>query len=240
MTPLVLVHGFLGGGAQWAGQVAALSDIRDVIAVDLPGFGAAADQTAPDTIDGFAQAVLDDLSARGITEFDLLGHSMGGMIVQQIMRKEPTRVKRLVLYGTGPEGVLPGRFETIAESKRRASVDGVETTAARISATWFRHREKSSGYPACAAIAAQAGLQAVHAGLDAMEGWSGADNLARIACPTLVLWGDRDRSYNWDQVAALWQTIPNASLAVMPGCSHAVHLEKPDWFNAIVRDFLTG
>lgn len=40
MTPLVLVHGFMGGSAQWDGYLDAIERQRDLILVDLPGFGA--------------------------------------------------------------------------------------------------------------------------------------------------------------------------------------------------------
>ena len=83
-------------------------------------------------------------------------------------------------------------------------------------------------------------LQAALAGLTAMETWSGVEALPNIASPTLVLWGDGDRAYQWQQPEQLWQTIPGAGLAVVPDCSHAVHLEKTDLFNALLMDFLAS
>jgi pimeloyl-ACP methyl ester carboxylesterase len=52
-----------------------------------------------------------------------------------------------------------------------------------------------------------------------------------------VLWGDGDRTYPWSQTEQLWTEIPNANLAVIPGCAHAVHLEKPGLFNAVLLEF---
>ena len=71
-----------------------------------------------------------------------------------------------------------------------------------------------------------------------MEHWSGVANLANIESPTLVLWGDGDRAYLWPQPEKLWREIGGAQLAVIPGCAHAVHLEKPHLFNAVLQDFL--
>lgn len=239
MIPLVLVHGFMGGSRQWADQCAALGADYEVIALDLPGYGENAHLPAPDSIAGFAAWILDDLSSRGITRFHLLGHSMGGMIVQEIVAQTPERVDRLVLYGTGAAGVLPGRFETIHTSKQRASADGARATARRIAATWFLHSEASTAYEGCAAIAECTSLQAILAGLDAMHGWSGIDHLRAIRAKTLVLWGDHDRTYPWSQIEQLWQGIDGASLAVLPDCAHAVHLEKPGLFNQMLGEFLT-
>ena len=124
MRSLVFVHGYLGGSKQWAEQVATFSPFFDVITPDLPGYGCNRALPAPDTIGDFADYVLEQVRDRGVERFDLVGHSMGGMIVQEMVARAPERVARLVLYGTGPVGLLPGRFETIAESKRRVVADG--------------------------------------------------------------------------------------------------------------------
>jgi pimeloyl-ACP methyl ester carboxylesterase len=233
-----MVHGFMGGSAQWANEVGLLADSHEVIALDLPGFGANNDQPAVNTISGFADWVIAELDQRGVQDFHLLGHSMGGMIVQEVAHNIPHRVKKLVLYATGAKGVLPGRFETIAQSKARALSDGAGATARRIAATWFLQRENDPAYRGCMEIAERASLAAILAGLDAMQSWSGEDTLAALEPETLVIWGDRDRTYAWEQIAQLWNTIPDAHLAVAPACAHAVHLEKPALFGALLQDFL--
>lgn len=236
MRPLVLVHGFMGGSDQWALQ-GPLAEGRDLIAVDLPGFGRNSHMPPVATIEGFAEWVLAEIAPQ---EFDLLGHSMGGMIVQEMTRLAPDRVCKLVLYGTGATGELPGRFETIETSMQRARTEGARHTARRIAATWFLQRESAPVYHACAAIAERAELTAIIAGLEAMRGWSGLDHLAQVAVPALVLWGDGDRTYEWTQIETLWRTIPGANLAVVPACAHAVHFERPQHFNALIADFLDG
>lgn len=237
---LVFVHGYFGGSPQWQAQRDYFAKYFEVMTPDLPGFGLKATQTAPESITGFAQAILAELDQQNITTFYLLGHSMGGMIAQEITRLAPQRITKLVLYGTGPLGVMPGRYETIETSRQRLQAEGVLATARRISAKWFVDEQDSPVYADCAAIAEMAGLQAALAGLTAMENWSGAEALPNIPCPTLVLWGDQDRSYQWPMPERLWREIPGAALSVVAGCSHAVHLEKPALFNAMVEDFLLG
>lgn len=238
MKHLVLVHGFMGGSSQWDGCVETLRTKFDVVAIDLPGFGENAHHPPISSIGGYADWVIQHLRGLGVERYHLLGHSMGGMIAQEIALRDSAQIDRLVLYATGSIGVLPGRFETIEESKRRAEEDGPTATARRIAATWFLHLEAADGYEHCAAIAAQTRLAAMHAGLDAMQSWSGTQNLEQIQQDTLILWGDRDRTYPWAQIQSLWEAISNSSLAVVPGCAHAVHAEKFDYFQLSVSDFL--
>ncbi len=235
---LVFVHGYLGGSLQWDTQVEVFSKHFRVITPDLPGFGLNNEVQAPESIGGFAEYVFNDLDKAGIDRFHLVGHSMGGMIVQEMVAQQPDRVDHLVLYGTGPVGCMPGRFESIDESRNRVSIEGAATTGKRISATWFLEGENANRYQACADIAVEASQQAALAGLAAMEDWSGVQSLSKIKSPTLVLWGDGDRAYLWKQPKQLWQEIAGAQLAVIPGCSHSVHLEKPHLFDAVLMDFL--
>lgn len=236
--PLVLVHGYLGGSAQWANEMSYLSSHFDVIAVDLPGFGDSHALKAPDTINGFASSVLTQLDTLGITNFRLLGHSMGGMIVQEMVRIAPQRVTQLILYGTGPLGLIPGRFETMAQSRERLAADGVVATATRISARWFVHGDKDPAHALCAKLGCQASESAALAGLNAMETWDGRAALANLKIPTQLIWGEHDKSYNFDQTQALWRGIENSSLAVLPGASHAAHLEKPAIFREVILSCL--
>lgn len=235
---LVLVHGYLGGSAQWAAEIERFREHFDVIAVDLAGYGAARDQAAPTTIAAHARAVLQTLDHLGVNGFHLLGHSMGGMVAQEIVHQAPHRVTRLVLYGTGPLGSIPGRFETMARSRERLAEDGVERTARRICATWLLDREASPAFESLAALGTRASPQAAEAGLWAMEGWDGRERLSSIRQATLILWGEHDRSYAWTQVEVLWRGIPAASLAVLPACAHALHLERPALFHTLVLEFL--
>jgi pimeloyl-ACP methyl ester carboxylesterase len=236
--PLVFVHGYLAGSEIWAAQIDRFSSQRDVICPDLAGFGKSGALEAPNSITGHAKLVLDFLDHLGVTSFDLVGHSMGGMVVQEMARLAPTRINTLVLYGTGPVGVLPGRFETTEQSRVRLQSEGLTPTARRIAATWFLNGEEADGFDLCLKLGQQASLQAALASLEAWENWDGRPNLAKITARSLVIWGSHDRSYEWSQPLALWQGIQGCDIAVVPMAAHNVHLEKPKFFNDLLEYFI--
>ena len=81
-------------------------------------------------------------------------------------------------------------------------------------------------------------MEAVDNALTAFKNWNGVDALKNIKNETLIVWGDKDKSYNIKQIQSLNESILNSSLAVFNGCAHNVHLEKVNEFNTRVQEFL--
>ena len=237
-TPLVLVHGFLGSSNMWNPQIKFFKNNFRVIAPALPGFGNSGTINSCDSIECMATAVLNLLEKKKIKNFNLLGHSMGGMIVQEMARITGEKILKLICYGTGPRGNIPGRFETIDESRKKLKINGLKATAHRIAKTWFIEEDKSKFFYLCDEAGKQTSMKATDNGLIAMKNWNGVKNLRNIKNETLIVWGDKDKAYNFDQVETLSNNIPNSSLRIIKNCSHNVHLEKPDEFNEIVSEFL--
>ena len=86
--PLVLVHGFLGSSKMWEPQINFFKDYFRVITPDLPGFGKSNKAKSHNNIQSIAHLLLDCLKEKKIDKIYLLGHSMGGMIVQEMPKKE--------------------------------------------------------------------------------------------------------------------------------------------------------
>jgi len=237
-TPLVLVHGFLGSSDMWRLQLNFFKNNFRVIAPALPGFGKSNKINSCDSIECMAIAILDLLEKKEIKNFNLLGHSMGGMIAQEIAKIAGEKILKLICYGTGPRGNIPGRFETIDVSREKLKTNGLDNTAHRIAKTWFIEEDKSKYFYLCEEAGKQTSLEAADNGLVAMKNWSGIENLKNIKNETLIIWGDQDKAYNLNQVETLKENIINSDLRIVDGCSHNVHLEKPDEFNTIVSEFL--
>ncbi len=237
---LVLQHGFLSGAAYWHKQIDYFAQWFDVIALTSPGFAGNSEQDAIDSVLGFSEHLMRLVDHAKVKRFHLMGHSMGGMIAQETAIQAGDRINKLVLYGTGPNGTMPGRFEPVSVSRQRVIDEGPKTTIDHTVATWFLAEKAAEDYADGVELAEAASLEAMLGGYTAMEGWSAAKRLKQISNETLILWGEGDQAYKRDQVDQLNSGIAHSTLDIVSGCSHNVHLEKPEQFNKIVKDFLLG
>jgi len=236
--PLVLVHGFLGSSKMWKPQIDFFKHHFRVITPDLPGFGRSNKAKSHNSIQSIANLLLDCLEKKKIDKFNLLGHSMGGMIVQEMAKKSGGKISKLVCYSTGPRGEMPGRFETVDQSRENIKKNGLEVTAKNIAQTWFVLGEKAKYFDLCLEAGKQTSIEAADNALIAIKDWDGVKNLQDIKNNTLIIWGDKDKSYNLKQVQTLEKNISDSNLVIFKGCAHNVHLEQPDQFNHTIKDFL--
>ncbi len=236
--PLVLVHGFLGSSEMWSPQKEFLSRHFRVISPALPGFGESHKIKSENSIHKMAQIILKNLKEMNIEKFHLLGHSMGGMIVQEMAKISGDKISKLICYATGSIGDIPGRFESLSVSRQRLKKDGIKKTVKRVPKKWFVKEDKAKYFYLCENAAKEIVEEAADNALLAMMNWSGYENLKNIHNETLIIWGDKDISYNFEQVETLKKNIPNNDLIIFKGCSHNVHLEEPEKFNNTIRDFL--
>ena len=236
--PLVLVHGFLGSSKMWKPQIDFFKDHFRIITPDLPGFGKSNKAKSHNNIQSIANLLINCLEEKKIHKFHLLGHSMGGMIVQEMAKKIGDKISKLVCYSTGPRGEMPGRFETVDESRKNLQKNGLETMARNIAKTWFIKGENAKYFDVCIETGKQTSMEAVDNSLVAFKNWNGVDTLKNIKNETLIIWGDQDKSYNYEQVQTLEKNIENSKLIIFKNCAHNVHLEQPDQFNKTIKNFL--
>ena len=236
--PLVLVHGYLGSSEMWNLQKEFLSKHFRVIAPALPGFGESYNVKSVDSINTMAKTIFQVLDEKNIKEFHLIGHSMGGMIVQEMARISGQRINKLICFATGSIGNIPGRFESLDKSIERLKKEGIKETVKRIPPKWFVEGNLAKNYYFCENAVKETTEETARNALIAMKNWSGYENLKNIKNQTLIIWGDKDASYNFEQVDTLKKNIPNSKLEIFKRCSHNVHLEQPQKFNETVKNFL--
>jgi len=237
--PLVFVHGYLGSSEMWNFQKEFFSKHYRVIIPALPGFGESHNIKSLDSINKMAREIIDLLDQKNIDKFNLIGHSMGGMIVQEITKLIGDKVNKLVCFATGSIGEIPGRFETIDETREKLKKDGIEVSFSRVPKKWFVKGDKDKNYYLCKNAVKDVSLETADNALLAMKNWRGKEDLKNIKNETLIIWGDKDTSYNFDQVDTLKKNIKNSRLEIFKDCAHNVHLEQPDQFNNLVQKFIS-
>ena len=238
-SPFVLVHGYLGSSEMWTFQKEFFSKECRVITPALPGFGESHNVKSLDSINKMAREIIDLLDQKNIDNFNLIGHSMGGMIVQEITKLIGDRVNKLICFATGSIGEIPGRFETIDETREKLKKDGIEVSFSRVPKKWFVKGDKDKNYYLCKNAVKDVSLETADNALLAMKNWRGKEDLKNINNETLIIWGDKDTSYNFDQVDTLNKNIKNSRLEIFKDCAHNVHLEQPDQFNNLVQKFIS-
>ena len=248
--PLLLAHGFTGTKEDFADWIDPLVEGGWwVVAPDHRGHGGSsklADESAY-TLATLA-ADLEALVAHlGWDRYALLGHSMGGMIAQEVVLRDPGRVERLVLMDThhGPvEGLEPERVEAGMAILRSEGLEVflsvLEHVAPRVPTpseaalaarrpelvAWNETKLRNVDPAMYAAMALQLVYRA-----DLL------DALAELAVPTLVLVGAEDQAFV-GAAHRMAATIPGAELVVVTDAAHSPQFENPDAWWAAVSGFL--
>jgi pimeloyl-ACP methyl ester carboxylesterase len=238
--PLVLVHGFLGSSKMWEPQIDFFKDNFRVITPDLPGFGESYKVKSLNSISEMAKKIFNCIDKKNIKEFHLIGHSMGGMIAQEMANTSKERINKLVCFATGSIGDIPDRFETIDASIQRLKKEGIKETTKRIPPKWFVEGRKSKYFYLCENAVKKITEETAFNALTAMKNWNGYKNLKNIKNKTLIVWGDKDKSYNFEQIDTLKKNIPNSKIEIFKGCCHNAHLEKTEKFNQTIYKFLNN
>ena len=178
--PFVFVHGYLGSSEMWNFQKEFFSKHYRVIIPALPGFGESHNVKSLDSINKMARQIIDLLDQKNIDKFNLIGHSMGGMIVQEITKLIGDRVNKLICFATGSIGEIPGRFDTIDETREKLKKDGTEVSFSRVPKKWFVKGDKDKNYYLCKNAVKDVSLETADNALLAMKNWSGKEDLKNI------------------------------------------------------------
>ena len=206
-NPIVFMHGVGLNHEIWKPQIDFFKNYFRVITPDIPGFGKSTKVKSYKSIQSIAQLLLDCLNEKKINMFYLLGHSMGGMIVQEMAKINGSKILKLICYSTGAIGEMPGRFETVDQSRENLKKKGLEVTAKDIAKTWFVKGEDAKYFNICIEAGKQTTIEAVDQALVAFKNWNGIELLKDIKCKTLIIWGDQDKSYDIKQIETLKKNI---------------------------------
>jgi len=165
---------------------------------------------------------------------------MGGMIAFQLAVDEPELVRSLVVINSGPEVVARTLQERLQILQRFLIVRllGMRKMGEVLSKRLFPNPDQAQLRKIFVERWAENDPRAYREAMRALVGWSVADRLSEIRCPTLVIASDQD--YTPVSAKEVYVSrMPNARLVVIPNAHHAVTVERPEAFNQILLDFLT-
>ncbi|MCX8132758.1 MAG: alpha/beta fold hydrolase [Roseococcus sp.] len=243
---ILFLHGFGTSLHTWEEVAAALEDGFRVIRLDLPGFGLTGPDPSGDYSDSRAGAVLAALLDRlGVARAHVVGSSMGGRIAWRFAAERPARVERLVLmapdgfaspgldYGTPPRvgpllRLLPYALPRalVRAGMAPAYADPAALTPARLER-------------AHALLLAPGVRRAILARMRQHILVPPEPFLARIAAPTLLLWGERDAMVPASNAADYLRALRDARSVVLPGIGHVPMEEAPEATARAIRAFLS-
>jgi pimeloyl-ACP methyl ester carboxylesterase len=241
--PLVFLQHFTGTLDNWDPAVTdALAKGREVILFESAGVGRSTGEV-PDTIPAMAAHLLAFADALGLTEVDLLGFSLGGMVAQQAALDRPAVVRKMLLVGTAPEGGEDIMHLDKPELKRileDPNLQGLQVLVKLFFAT--SESSQAAGQAFAARLAARtgewepiSGPKVAQAQLTAFRAWERVDGerfgkLRRVRQPCLVVNGVFDNMIPIRNSYALAEHLPRAMLLTYPDAGHGSLFQFPESF----------
>jgi pimeloyl-ACP methyl ester carboxylesterase len=247
-APLLLLNYFAANMDHWDPKMTnGLAADHDVILIDYPGIGASSGET-PSTVSAFAQACAALCRALELTQFDVVGYSLGGMVAQQLGFEHPNLVRRIVLLGTGPRGgegmvftdLSVDELDDIEGLVMKALFSPSETSQA--SGRAYLERLKLRVDDRDAPVSRHSAL----AQLTALKEWGVVPTTNRFAMlpkihqPTLIVHGNKDIVVMPINALLLAEHLPNAQLIMYPDSSHAAQSQHAETFLKHVQLFFQG
>lgn len=231
--PVILIHGAGGTHLHWPPQIRRLPDQR-IFALDLPGHGKS-EGVGHQTIDDYAENILDFMKAIKLNSAVLVGHSMGGAIALTAAIRSPKQVSALGLVGSGAKlRVSPAILHsasnpfTFADAVQRISdFSYSEHASARLKELGG---QKLSGTRPTV----------LYGDFLACDAFNAADQLPQISAPTLIVCGADDRMTPPKYSELLRDGILDARMEIVPGAGHMVMLEQPEAVANLLADFFNS
>jgi pimeloyl-ACP methyl ester carboxylesterase len=236
-----LVHGIGADGRMFGPVAERLADSARVVVWDLPGYGGKP-LDEPLTFTGLAAALAADLDAVGVKRAVVLGHSIGGMVAQELAATFPQRVRGLILSATTAVfGSRDGSFQRQFVRDRLGPLDAGRGMAEMA----LEFAPRLAGSAAAAEVRAtlvrlmsDVPEATFRAAIACLVTFNRRAELERIAVPTLLIAADEDSNAPLKAMMRMAEVVPGARLEVLNGVGHLAPLECPDRFAHLVRRFL--
>ena len=247
--PLVYLHGFADVHSvkeSWLPFHEKLAERARVIAPAHPGCAQTDENKDIDIIDDVVFHYLEVFDALQLTDFDLVGSCVGGWIAAEIAARHPEKIRRLVLIGaTGlfVEGALIGDVFMMAQPEYGSSYASLremlffradQPNALEMFPDGKGELEDEVRRYQMLRFGSRIGFKPPYFYNRPLK-----NRLHRIACPSLIVWGEKDHMVPRAHGETYASLIPNAQpLKIIGEAGHSAHVEQPDVTAKMVLDFL--
>lgn len=237
---ILLLHGLGSCGQDWLLQMPLLSRRFRVIAPDLRGHGQT--DKPPDCVrvSDLASDVIGLLDALDIDRAHVVGLSLGGCVALQMALDVPARVRSLMPVNTFArlEPDSPRHALMLASRLVVLGLRGLPAQAEFVAARLFPKPEQAPLRQLAAERIAANDVTTYRRLLFALRAFDVRDRLREIACPTLIVAGDRDSTVPIKAKQLLAANIPRARLEIVADSGHATPIDQPDVFNSLLMQFV--
>jgi pimeloyl-ACP methyl ester carboxylesterase len=211
-VPVILIHGWANSAQEWRFNIEYLSQFHQVYALDMVGYGQSDKPDVEYKISYFVNFLNNFMKSVGLEHTSLIGHSLGGGIASNFTISFPKKVDKLVLVDA-------------------PAIEKKVTLWARIVAllTIWKALKGQKAYSYLVKHVKNLGE----------EQMTFLEMLSKIASPTLILWGEKDRYLPLSNAYRVHKLIKNSKLHIFKGCGHTPQRERVEEFNKVVSEFLT-
>ena len=214
----IILHGWEHNANLWKNMAVKIG--RNVMSIDLPGFGSSPlikdDWGIPQYAEWVEKKIKND---KGVV---LIGHSFGGRIVAEIASKQPKWLKGIILSGA------PCLYRPTLSTK-------VKIRVAKIAKKLLPNSIRTLFYTQDLKAASKKSLEKI---FRKAVNYDQTAQLKKIDIPALLIWGENDDQVPVKIAHEMKKLIPNSNLKIIENAGHNVYLEKPDLFACYVKNHI--
>lgn len=226
METLILLHGAIGASDQLMPLATALKAQYEVHMLDFSGHGNSSSKEGF-SIPLFANDVLNYMDQQGLETASIFGYSMGGYVALYLALHHPQRVKRIVTLATKFHWDEP----TANKEIQMLDAEKIEAKLPKFAATLLQRHGGQDWKKVLQKTAAMMLSMGTHNPLNTSD-------YGLISHPCLLLLGDRDKMVTFEETRHVFQTLPNAQLAILPATSHPIEQVDIDLLLFYIKRFV--
>ena len=227
---ILFIHGAGGGQLTWSFQKSFFEKLFDPIIIELPGHGESGGEGEKE-IGRYAEHVYAFMKALNFPKIFLVGHSMGGGIVQMLALDHPEAIKGIVLAGTGARlRVLRSILEGIMKDFKE--------TVSMITRTAFSRTVPREFIEKGVEQLMRCRPEVLYGDFLACDRFDIMNEVQNIDLPTLILCGSEDELTPVKYSQVLHTRIRGSRFEILPDAGHMVMMESPDAFNEKIKAFI--